>query len=70
MKKAYLQECPPVLREYLGYTETIKGRSGNTVDEYFIDLRTFFDISSKSAAFVRRPPARMKISPSLTWIWR
>mgnify|MGYP000851436009 CR=1 FL=1 len=42
MKKAYLQECPPVLREYLGYTETIKGRSGNTVDEYFIDLRTFF----------------------------
>ncbi len=42
MKKEYLQECPPILREYLGYTETIKGRSSNTVDEYFIDLRTFF----------------------------
>ena len=52
MKKAYLQECPPVLREYLGYTETIKGRSGNTVDEYFIDLRTFFRYLKQSRGLV------------------
>ena len=38
----YLAECPPVLREYLGYMETVKGRSSNTVNGYFIDLRTFF----------------------------
>ena len=42
MDKAYLAECPPVLRDYLGYMETIKGRSENTVNGYFIDLRTFF----------------------------
>jgi len=38
----YLAECPPILREYLGYMETVKGRSANTVNGYFIDLRTFF----------------------------
>jgi len=38
----YLAECPPILREYLGYMETVKGRSTNTVDGYFVDLRTFF----------------------------
>ena len=38
----YLAECPPILREYLGYMETVKGRSTNTVNGYFIDLRTFF----------------------------
>lgn len=42
MKKEYLGECPPILKEYLGYTETIRGRSANTVNEYFIDIRTFF----------------------------
>ena len=42
MNKAYIAECPPVLREYLGYMETVKGRSANTVDGYFVDLRTFF----------------------------
>ena len=38
----YLAMCPPILREYLGYMETVKGRSANTVNGYFIDLRTFF----------------------------
>lgn len=42
MNKRYFAECPPILREYLGYMETVKGRSANTVDGYFIDLRTFF----------------------------
>ncbi len=41
MKKEYLSQCPPVVKEYLGYTETIRGRSENTVNEYFIDIRTF-----------------------------
>lgn len=42
MNKKYISECPEVLRAYLGYMETIKGRSSNTVDGYFIDLRSFF----------------------------
>jgi site-specific recombinase XerD len=42
MKKEYMAECPPILKEYLGYIEVVKGRSSNTVNEYFTDLRTFF----------------------------
>lgn len=42
MRKEYLQECSSLLRDYLGYIETVKGRSSKTVDEYFTDLRTFF----------------------------
>lgn len=42
MKKEYLAQCPAILKEYLGYTQTIRGRSENTINEYFIDIRTFF----------------------------
>lgn len=42
MRKEYMHQCPPIIKEYLGYMQTIKGRSENTVNEYFIDLRTFF----------------------------
>ncbi len=42
MRKEYMWQCPPLLKEYLGYMQTIKGRSENTINEYFIDLRTFF----------------------------
>lgn len=42
MRKEYLSQCPPIMKEYLGYMQTIKGRSENTINEYFIDLRTFF----------------------------
>ncbi len=42
MDKRYYNQCPPILKEYLGYMETIKGRSENTVNGYFVDLRTFF----------------------------
>lgn len=42
MRKDYLKQCSPVLREFLLYMETIKGRSALTVEEYFLDLRTFF----------------------------
>lgn len=34
-------DASPVLREYLTYMETIMGRSHKTVNEYFLDLRTF-----------------------------
>ena len=38
----YRTEAPPVLRDFLAYHETIQGHSRKTVDEYFLDLRTFF----------------------------
>lgn len=38
----YRSDAPKVLRDFLIYHETIKGHSKNTVDEYFLDLRTFF----------------------------
>lgn len=42
MKKEYWEASPPILQAYLGYMETVKGRSDKTVNEYFTDLRTFF----------------------------
>ena len=44
--QAKLQEelagAPELLRQYLGYLQTIKGKSVLTVLEYYTDLRTFF----------------------------
>ncbi|MCL2044885.1 MAG: tyrosine recombinase XerC [Oscillospiraceae bacterium] len=37
----YRTESPEILREFLFYHETIKGHSKRTIDEYFLDLRTF-----------------------------
>lgn len=41
MKIDYQTQAPPVLRDFLAYHETIQGHSSKTVDEYFLDLRTF-----------------------------
>lgn len=38
----YVKDAPPALRDYLVYMETIMGRSRNTVNAYYYDLRTFF----------------------------
>ena len=38
----YRSASPEILREFLFYHETIKGHSKKTIDEYFLDLRTFF----------------------------
>ena len=54
MRREYWAECPAVLREYLGYIETVKGRSDKTVNEYFIDLRTFFRFMKNARAHM--PP--------------
>ena len=34
-------DCPPILREFLTYHETIKGQSQRTIAEYYLDLRMF-----------------------------
>jgi len=38
----YRDESPEIVREFLHYHETVKSHSKKTVDEYFLDLRTFF----------------------------
>ncbi|MBW7573768.1 tyrosine recombinase XerC [Caproiciproducens sp. AGMB10547] len=49
-----MSEAPPIIKEFLGYVGTIKGKSPKTVDEYYLDLRTFFRYIKKSRDLV--PP--------------
>lgn len=38
----FMDEAPDIIKEFLLYMQNIKGRGIKTVDEYYIDLRTFF----------------------------
>lgn len=38
----HTNDTPKVLRDFLVYIETIRGKSKRTADEYFLDLRIFF----------------------------
>lgn len=38
----YWRDAPPILQEFLNYHESILSHSAKTVDEYFLDLRSFF----------------------------
>ena len=42
MAVRFQDEAFPILKEYLYYQQTIRQKSIKTVDEYFLDLRTFF----------------------------
>lgn len=42
MAADFRNEASQILKEYLFYQETVRSRSSKTVNEYFIDLRTFF----------------------------
>lgn len=42
MKHSLIMEAPPIIRNFLTYSETIKGKSTNTIEEYYNDLKTFF----------------------------
>lgn len=42
MKKELFDEAPEIIKNFLGYLETIQGKSSKTVEEYYLDLRTFF----------------------------
>lgn len=52
MAVSFRDEAPQVIKEYLFYLETIKIKSKKTVDEYYIDLRTFFRYLKKSRKIV------------------
>ncbi len=42
MKLEILQNCPSVIRDFLTYNETIKGKSSLSVEGYYLDLQSFF----------------------------
>lgn len=42
MKHEVLLTAPQVIKDFLTYSEVIKGKSSRSVDEYFLDLQTFF----------------------------
>lgn len=41
MNYKLLTDCPVVIKDFLSYMETIRGRSPRTVNGYYVDLRTF-----------------------------
>lgn len=52
MAVSFRDEAPQIIKEYLFYLETIKIKSKKTVDEYYIDLRTFFRYLKQSRKLV------------------
>ncbi|MBQ9919994.1 MAG: tyrosine recombinase XerC [Clostridia bacterium] len=42
MKHEILLSAPEIIKSFLIYSETIKNKSANSVNEYYTDLRTFF----------------------------
>lgn len=47
-----ISESSPLIRDYLLYMQTIKGKSAKTIDEYFLDLRMFFRFVKQHKGFV------------------
>lgn len=42
MKHSVLMSAPPIIRDFLTYNESIKGKSSTSIEEYYRDLVTFF----------------------------
>lgn len=42
IKREILNSVCPLLRDYLTYSETIKGKSTQTIEQYYLDLTLFF----------------------------
>ncbi len=47
MKSEYMYEAPKEIFDFLSYMQNVKGKSTRTVNEYFLDLRTFFRYMKK-----------------------
>ena len=58
----FADEAPDTLKEYLFYLQTIKGRSEKTVDEYFLDLRSFFRFIKTKRKLTNAPFEEIKIT--------
>lgn len=42
MKVSSFNAAPVPIKEFLNYMQNVKGKSPRTIDEYYLDLRTFF----------------------------
>lgn len=60
----YRDEAPDIIKGFLIYHETIKGHSKKTVDEYYLDLRTFFRFLKLHRGLVPRSTELDEISIS------
>lgn len=60
----YRTEAPDIIKGFLTYHETIKGHSKKTVDEYYLDLRTFFRFLKQNRGLVPRTAEMDEISIS------
>jgi site-specific recombinase XerD len=60
----YRSEAPEILKGFLTYHEIIKGHSKRTVDEYYLDLRTFFRFLKLEKGLVPRTTELSEISIS------
>ena len=65
MKLEILQTCPPVIRDFLTYNETIKGKSTLSVEGYFLDLQNFFRyiLTVRGLTDKKTPFEKIDISP-------
>ena len=65
MKLEVLQNCPIVIRDFLTYNETIKGKSSRSVEGYYLDLQTFFRymLKARGMADKNTPFEEIDISP-------
>jgi site-specific recombinase XerD len=50
----YRDTASPLICDFLSYHETVKGHSNHTVDEYFLDLRSFFRYMKRLKRIVPR----------------
>lgn len=48
----YATDAPRILRDFLTYISTIRGKSAKTAHEYFLDLRLFFRVLKKNKGLV------------------
>ena len=48
----FSQDTPDILKKFLIYTETVRGKSDSTVDEYFLDIRIFMRFLKKHRGLV------------------
>lgn len=51
-KTSIIDTGPPIIKDYLIYMQTVKGKSVKTIDEYYTDLRTFFRFIKSSRGLV------------------
>jgi len=63
MQEKYMKEAPTIIRQFVGYMQTIKGKSPKTVEEYYLDLRTFFRYlkQQKDSQLVDKPLSEISI---------